>query len=85
MALQFGGVVGTGISSPSALLVNTLDSISQKHIAPFLSDIVNKPSPTHWALQQAHHRGGTDLPLADSRGADWRGVLGRSAFEHFGD
>jgi hypothetical protein len=62
MALQFGGVVGTGISSPSALLVNTLDSISQKHIAPFLSDIVNKPSPTHWALQRSgKHITGAEL------------------------
>jgi hypothetical protein len=56
------GVIGTGVSSPSALLVNTLDAISQKKIAPFLSDIVNKPSPTHWALQRSgKHVTGAEL------------------------
>jgi hypothetical protein len=56
------GVVGTGISSPSALLVGTLDSISQKKIAPFISDIVIKPSPTHWALQRSgKHITGAEL------------------------
>lgn len=62
MALQYGGVVGTGISSPSALLVNTLDAIAQKKIAPYLSDIVLKPSPTHWALQRSgKHITGAEL------------------------
>lgn len=56
------GVVGTGISSPSALLVNTLDSISQKKIAPFLSDIVLKPSPEYWAFQRSgKHVTGAEL------------------------
>lgn len=56
------GVVGTGISSPSALIQNTLDAISQKKIAPYLSDIVNKPSPTHWALQRSgKHVTGAEL------------------------
>lgn len=56
------GVTGTGISSPSALLVNTLDAISSKKIAPFLSDIVIKPSPTHWALQRSgKHVTGAEL------------------------
>lgn len=56
------GVIGTGVSSPSALLVNTLDAISQKKIAPFLSDIVIKPSPTHWALQRSgKHITGAEL------------------------
>ena len=56
------GVIGTGISSPSALLQNTLDAISQKKIAPFLSDIVIKPSPTHWALQRSgKHVTGAEL------------------------
>lgn len=60
LALQTGGVVGTGISSPTALMQNTLDSISQKKIAPFLSDIVLKPSPTYWAFQRSgkHVTGG---------------------------
>lgn len=56
------GVVGTGISSPTALLQGTLDAISQKKIAPFLSDIVIKPSPTHWALQRSgKHITGAEL------------------------
>jgi hypothetical protein len=56
------GVIGTGISSPSALMQNTLDAISQKKIAPFLSDIVIKPSPTHWALQRSgKHVTGAEL------------------------
>ncbi len=56
------GVIGTGISSPSALLQGTLDAISQKKIAPFLSDIVIKPSPTHWALQRSgKHVTGAEL------------------------
>jgi hypothetical protein len=54
------GAIGTGINSPSALLVGTLDSLTQKKIAPFLSDIVLKPSPTYWALQRSgkHVTGG---------------------------
>lgn len=54
------GVTGTGIQSPSALLLNTLDALTQKKIAPFLSDITLKPSPTYWALQRSgkHVTGG---------------------------
>jgi hypothetical protein len=54
------GVVGTGIYSPPALMQNTLDALTQKKIAPYLADIVNKPSPTHWALQRSgkHVTGG---------------------------
>lgn len=54
------GVVGTGISSPSAFLVNTLDAVTQKKIAPFISDIVLFPSPTYWAFQRSgkHVTGG---------------------------
>lgn len=56
------GVVGTGISSPSALMINTLDAIAQKKIAPFISDIVIKPSPTYWALQRSgKHVTGAEL------------------------
>jgi hypothetical protein len=62
LCLQTGGVTGTGISSPSALMQNTLDSLSQKKIAPFLSDIVLKPSPTYWALQRSgKHVTGAEL------------------------
>ena len=54
------GVVGTGIYSPPALMQNTLDALVQKKIAPYMADIVNKPSPTHWALQRSgkHVTGG---------------------------
>ena len=59
---ECAGVTGTGISSPSALLQNTLDSISQKKIAPFISDIVLNPSPTYWALQRSgKHVTGAEL------------------------
>lgn len=44
------GVVGTGVQSPTAQLINTLDSVGQKLIYPSLGDIVFKPSPTFWAL-----------------------------------
>jgi hypothetical protein len=57
-----GGITGTGIQQPSALMQLTLDSISQKKIAPFLSDIVLKPSPTWWALQRSgKHVTGAEL------------------------
>ena len=54
------GVVGTGLSSPSAFLQNTLDAITQKKIAPYISDIVINPSPTYWAFQRSgkHVTGG---------------------------
>ena len=62
MAQQYGGVVGTGISSPTAFLQNTLDSISQKYIHPSISDIVLSPSTTYWALQRSgKHNKGTEL------------------------
>src|SRR5271167_1432414 len=62
LCVQTGGVIGTGISSPSALLQNTLDSISQKRIAPFIADIVLNPSPTYWALQRSgKHVTGAEL------------------------
>jgi len=47
-----GGVVGTGISSPSATLINTLDSIGQKLIYDKVGDLVFKPSPTFWYLNR---------------------------------
>lgn len=43
-------VVGTGISSPPAQLVNTVQAIVSKFIAPVLGDQVLLPSPTLWAL-----------------------------------
>ena len=42
--------------------MNTLDSLSQKKIAPFISDIVLNPSPTYWALQRSgKHVTGAEL------------------------
>ena len=43
-------VVGTGIASPPAQLVNTVQAIVSKFIAPVLGDQVLLPSPTLWAL-----------------------------------
>jgi hypothetical protein len=41
---------------------NTLDSISQKKIAPFMSDIVLNPSPEYWAFQRSgKHVTGAEL------------------------
>lgn len=45
-------VVGTGINSPSAQLVNTLDAIGQKLIYDRVGDLVFKPSPTFWYLNR---------------------------------
>jgi hypothetical protein len=45
-----GSVVGTGISTPPAQLVNTVQAIVQKYIAPVLGDQVLLPSPALWAL-----------------------------------
>lgn len=43
-------VTGTGIASPPAQLVNTVDAIVTKFVAPVLGDQVLLPSPTLWAL-----------------------------------
>ena len=47
-----GGVTGTGIQSPSAQLINTLDALGQKVIYDRLGDLVFKPSPTFWYLNK---------------------------------
>lgn len=44
------GVVGTGVQSPTAQMINTLDAISQKYIDEKVGDVIFKPSPTFWAL-----------------------------------
>lgn len=44
--------VGTGVNQPSALLVNTLNSIAQKMIFPKIADLVFQPSPTFSFLNQ---------------------------------
>lgn len=43
-------VTGTGIASPPAQLVNTVQAIVTKFVAPVLGDQVLLPSPTMWAL-----------------------------------
>lgn len=43
-------VIGTGISTPPAQLVNTVQALVQKFVAPVLGDQVLLPSPTVWAL-----------------------------------
>ena len=45
-------ITGTGVNQPSALLVNTLQSISQKLIYPKVADLVFTPSPTFSFLNQ---------------------------------
>jgi hypothetical protein len=47
-----GGVTGTGIQTPPALLLNTLDAIGIKEIYPYLGDLIFYPSPTFWAMQR---------------------------------
>lgn len=47
---ECASVTGTGISSPPAQLVNTVDAIVQKYITPVIGDQVLLPSPTMWAL-----------------------------------
>ena len=43
-------VIGTGINTPPAELVNTMTAITQKYIVPILADQVLKPSGTWWAF-----------------------------------
>jgi hypothetical protein len=44
------GNVGTGIQSPPAALVGTMNAITQKYVLPSLGDAVLKPSPVFWAM-----------------------------------
>lgn len=70
---------GTGVNQPSALLVNTLGSISQKLIYPKIADLVFFPSPTFSFLNQhaKKYSAGAEIvyPLLTSkittRGAYW--------------
>lgn len=41
---------GTGLSQPPVLLLNTMNSFTQKYIIPSLGDNVFVPSPAFWAL-----------------------------------
>jgi|SRR5581483_10026284 len=45
-----GGVIGTGISSPAATLINTADAITEKYVQPYLGDVTFIPSPAFWGL-----------------------------------
>jgi hypothetical protein len=72
-------VAGTAINQPSALLVNTLSSISQKLIYPKVADLVFQPSPTFSFLNQyaKKYNAGAEIvyPLLTTkittRGAYW--------------
>jgi hypothetical protein len=72
-------ITGTAINQPSALLVNTLSSISQKLIYPKVADLVFQPSPTFSFLNQyaKKYNAGAEIvyPLLTSkittRGAYW--------------
>jgi hypothetical protein len=55
-------VIGSGINTPPAQLVNTLNAVTQKYIAPLLGDNVFLPSPTWWALtRQGKQFGGGEI------------------------
>lgn len=43
-------VIGTGVATPPAQLVNTVQAIVQKYVAPVVGDQVLLPCPTMWAL-----------------------------------
>lgn len=62
---------GTGVNTPSAFLVNTLDSISQKLIHPKLGDLVFKPGTALWYLNRyaKNYREGAEIvyPLITSK------------------
>ena len=72
-------VAGTAINQPSATLVNTLSSISQKLIYPKVADLVFQPSPTFSFLNQyaKKYNAGAEIvyPLLTTklttRGAYW--------------
>jgi hypothetical protein len=76
-------VVGTGVNQPSALLVQTLDSISQKLIYPRVGDLVFTPSPTFSFLNRyaKKYNSGAEIvyPLVTSkittRGSYWGDML----------
>ena len=42
------GGAGTDLSSPPVSLLNTMNGMTQKYIAPDLVDAVGRPSPTFW-------------------------------------
>ena len=55
-------VVGTGINAPPALLVNTLNSITQKYIHPELADNAFTPSPAlQWMTRNGRRFVGGEL------------------------
>lgn len=46
------GAIGTGINSPSAALVGTMNAITEKYIYPVIADNVFQPSILFWAMQR---------------------------------
>jgi hypothetical protein len=55
-------VVGTGINAPPALLVNTLNSITQKYVHPELADNAFTPSPAlQWMTRNGRRFVGGEL------------------------
>jgi hypothetical protein len=59
--------VGTGINTPPAQLINTLNSITQKYVHPELADNAFTPSPyLQWTTRNGRHFHGGELvyPLA---------------------
>lgn len=55
-------IQGTGVNTPPAQMVNTLNTITQKYIMPILGDNWALPSPTFWALTRLGKKmGGGEL------------------------
>ena len=46
------GTIGTGINSPTAALVGTMNAITEKYIYPVIADNTFKPSIAFWAMQR---------------------------------
>lgn len=44
------GTVGLGLNQPPVLLLNTMNSFSEKYVLPILGDVTFIPSPSFWAM-----------------------------------
>jgi hypothetical protein len=50
------GGIGTQLSSPPITLINSANSMTQKYLAPYLTDAVFLPSPFFWRLTRHGRR-----------------------------
>lgn len=61
------GAVGTGIQTPPAQLIATMNALTQKYVLPVLGDAVFTPSPAFWMFNRngKHIQGGElVIPIA---------------------